>query len=76
MIVRRDVPPDLPNDVTFAEELLATIRVILKHNGECPECKLGGMTYDGVRNHGLSQIHIGDDCHLGQLMRIADAAAL
>lgn len=68
-IIRRGVPSDLPNDVTFAEELLATVRAVLKHSA-CPECRMDCTAWG---SHGLSAIHVGDDCHLGQLISIADA---
>jgi hypothetical protein len=73
-IIRRGIRTDLPNDVTFAEELLATMRAILKSNGSCPECSMGGVAYGSP--HGLSLIHAGDDCHLGQLMTIAEEAGI
>lgn len=70
-------PPFTPawwagRDTTFAEKLLATTRVVLRHNAVCPECQVcvgGGL-------HGISQVFPGDDCHLGALLREADEAGL
>lgn len=66
-------PNPFEGSLTFAEKLLMTMRTILKRSNACPECQMqvgtGGL-------HGQSQIYIGADCHLGQLMREAEEAGL
>ena len=40
------------------------------------ELGVSDLDVSGWGNHGLSQIYIGEDCHLSQLMREADEAGL
>jgi hypothetical protein len=60
------------SDSTLAEQLLATIQVTLRHV-PCPECQ---CNVGAGQLHGASQVHPGDECHLGKLLQIAEQAGL
>lgn len=55
-------------DAIFTQKLLACVRQMLRF-APCPECK---MDCTGGGLHGVSQINVSQQCHLGALMDEAE----